>query len=118
MEAWFDALDAWGATERPHREISRWVAEQLGVHPLAWPAQAVTASFERARRGRVVGQREDGFAVTASKTVDVPVERLFDAFADPALRATWLPDPELRPRRATRPRSAHFDWGAAARACR
>jgi hypothetical protein len=103
-EEWFDALDEWGAAERSHREIARWVAEQLGVVPLEWGAQAITMSYERARGGRAVGQRGDGFAVTASKTVAVPVEALYDAFADGS-------PGELRERTATRPRSARFDWG-------
>src|SRR5262245_24422043 len=61
-EEWFDLLDEWGAAQRPHREISRWVADQLGIEPLAWNAQAVTISYERARGGRAVGERENGFA--------------------------------------------------------
>jgi hypothetical protein len=44
-EEWFDLLDEWGAAERPHREIARWVAEQLGIEPLVWDAQAVTTSY-------------------------------------------------------------------------
>jgi hypothetical protein len=102
-EEWFDLLDDWGAAERSHRDIARWVAEQLGVVPLEWGAQAITMSYERARGGRAVGQHEDGFAVTASKTVAVPVERLFDAFPSVSDR--------LRERTATRPRSARYDWG-------
>jgi len=102
-EEWFDLLDDWGAAERSHRDIARWVAEQLGVVPLEWGAQAITMSYERARGGRAVGQHADGFAVTASKTVAVPVERLYDAF--PSLSA------QLHERTATRPRSARFDWG-------
>jgi hypothetical protein len=109
-EAWFDLLDEWGARERSHREIARWVAGQLGIDPLAWNAQAVTAGYERARRGRAIGQREDGFAVSVSRTVAVPVERLFDAFADESERARWLPAVELHERTATRPKSARFDW--------
>src|SRR3982074_1191654 len=54
-EDWFDLLDDWGAAERPHREIARWAAEQLGIEPLAWNTQAVTVSYERARRSRAVG---------------------------------------------------------------
>ncbi|MGH3112079.1 MAG: hypothetical protein ACRDOP_01265 [Gaiellaceae bacterium] len=110
-EEWFDLLDEWGAAERTHREIARWVAEQQGAEPLAWNVQAVAVGYERARGGRAVGQRADGFAITASKTVAVPVERLFDAFTDEATRDRWLPDGELRERTATRPRSARFDWG-------
>lgn len=110
-EEWFDLLDDWGAAERTHRETARWVAEQQGVDPLAWNAQAVVSSYERTRGLRAPGEHADGFAVTASKTVAVPVERLYDAFVDASLRARWLPDGELRERTATKPKSARFDWG-------
>jgi hypothetical protein len=110
-EEWFDLLDAWGAAERTHRETARWVAGQQGIDPLAWNAQAVVASYERARGLRAVGEHEDGFAITASKTVAVPVEQLYDAFVDEARRARWLPDGELRERTVLPPRSARFDWG-------
>jgi len=110
-EEWFDLLDQWGAAERTHREIARWVAEQLGIGPLVWDAQAITSSYERARGLRAVGETEQGFAASTSRTVAVPVERLFDAVVDEAQRRSWLPDGELSERTATRPRSARFDWG-------
>lgn len=109
-EEWFGLLDEWGAGERPHREIARWVADELRIEPLAWNAQAITTSYERARGGRAVGEHPNGFAVSASKTVAVPVERLFDAFVDESSRRRWLPDGRLRERTATRPKSARFDW--------
>jgi hypothetical protein len=110
-EEWFDLLDDWGAAERPHREIARWVADQLGIGPLVWDAQAITSSYERARGLRAVGETEQGFAASTSRTVAVPVERLFDAVVDESLRRSWLPDGELSERTATRPKSARFDWG-------
>jgi hypothetical protein len=110
-EEWFDLLDDWGATERPHREIARWVADQLGIGPLVWDAQAITSSYERARGLRAVGETEQGFAASTSRTVAVAVERLFDAVVDESQRRSWLPDGELRERTATRPKSARFDWG-------
>jgi hypothetical protein len=102
-EEWFDLLDEWGAAERSHRDIARWVAEQLGVVPLAWNPQAITMSYERARGMRDVGEHADGFAVTVSRTVAVPVEQLYDAFVDASQREG------LRERTATRPKTAHFD---------
>src|SRR6187431_2447675 len=66
-EEWFDLLDAWGAAERTHRETARWVAAQLGIDPLAWNAQAITGSYERAHGLRAVGEHADGFSITASK---------------------------------------------------
>jgi hypothetical protein len=110
-EEWFDLLDDWGAAERPHREIARWVADQQGIDPLGWGAQAVTVSYERARGLRAVGEHPDGFTITVSKTVAVPVDRLYEAFVDESLRARWLPEGELRERTAIEPRSARFDWG-------
>jgi hypothetical protein len=110
-EEWFDLLDDWGAPERSHRESARWVAEQQGLHPLAWNVQAVVSGYELTRGLRVVGEHADGFAISATKTVAVPVERLYDAFVDPAERRRWLPDGQLRERTATKPKSARFDWG-------
>jgi uncharacterized protein YndB with AHSA1/START domain len=109
-EEWFDQLDAWGAVDRPHREIARWLAEQLEADPLAWSVQAVAVSYDRARKGRAVGERTDGFAATATRTIGVDAETVFDAFMDESARAEWLPDGQLRTRTSTRPRSARFDW--------
>jgi uncharacterized protein YndB with AHSA1/START domain len=78
---------------------------------LGWEAQAVTVSYERARGLRAVGERPDGFAITAQKTVSVAVERLYEAFIDESLRRRWLSDGRLRERTATKPKSARFDWG-------
>ena len=108
-EEWFNLLDESGAADKPHLEIARWLSEEKGI--AGWDAQSVTVSYERAHGGRAVGERPTGFSVTASKTVGVPVERLFDAVADESLREGWLPDGELRERTASRPKSARFDWG-------
>lgn len=109
-EEWFAMLDEWGAQDRSHREIARWVAEQQGVVPLAWNAQAVAAGYELTRGLREVGEKDDGFAITASRTVTAPVERLYDAFLDAGVRRRWLPDAPLAERTATRPKSVRFDW--------
>jgi uncharacterized protein YndB with AHSA1/START domain len=108
-EAWFDLLDEWGAADRPTKEIRRWIEEEHGIE--GWGAAAVSVTYQRARGLRAVGEGPDGFTVTASKTVAVPVDRLYDAFVDASLRTRWLPDGDLRARTAVQPRSARFDWG-------
>jgi uncharacterized protein YndB with AHSA1/START domain len=108
-EHWFDVLDEWGAVDQKHREIARWLNAEHGVP--GWDAQSITVSYERARGLRAVGEKADGFSITASKTVAVPVERLFDAFVEESLREQWLPGVEMRERTSTRPRGARFDWG-------
>jgi Domain of unknown function (DUF4287) len=107
-EEWFDLLDDSGAVAKPHGEIARWLASEHGVD--GWSAQSVTVSYERARGRRAVGEHSDGFAITISRTVAVPVDRLYDAFVDASQRKRWLPDGRLRERTATKPKSARFDW--------
>ena len=106
---WFAILDAWGGTERTHKEIAAWLSEKHDID--GWSAQSVTVGYERARGMRVPGQRPGGgFSVTASRTIASPVERLFEAFTDESVRERWLPGAELRERTSTSPKSARFDW--------
>jgi uncharacterized protein YndB with AHSA1/START domain len=107
-QAWFTLLDEWGAVHRTHTEIARWLRE---THQVAgWYSQSITVGYERARGLRAPGERADGFAAGASRTIAVPVARLFEAFEDAALRERWLPEAALRPRTATAPKSARYDW--------
>jgi hypothetical protein len=107
-EELFDTLDEWGAEDHPHREIARWLREEQGID--GWDAQGITVSYERARGLRAVGEHADGFAISASRTIAVPVDRLYDAVADPSLRERWLPDAQLRERTALPNRSLRYDW--------
>ena len=107
-DEWFTLLDAWEAASRPHPDVARWLRDEHGVD--GWSAQSVTVGYERARGLRAPGQRPDGWSVTASKTVAVPVERLYAAFGDDGLRERWLPGAELHVRTASPPKSARYDW--------
>jgi hypothetical protein len=105
---WFALLDEWNATSHPHKEIARWLRTEQSV--AGWWSQSITVAYEQARGLRAPGQRPDGWEVSASKTVAVPVGQLFAAFDDDALRERWLPRADLRLRTATAPKSARYDW--------
>lgn len=107
-DEWFARLDTWGGTARTHTEIARWLIEDQGAP--GWWAQSITVSYERARGLRMPGQMKDGWTITASKTIGVPVADLFAAFEDPDVRKQWVPDADLTTRTATKPRSARYDW--------
>jgi hypothetical protein len=108
-DEWFALLDRWGAAQRPHPEIATWLNQEHGVG--GWWAQGVTVAYEQARGLRAPGQRRGGlFEVSASKTAAVPVDRLYAAFTDPALRERWLPGVSLEVRTATPGRSVRADW--------
>lgn len=106
---WFALLDEWGAREQGHTAIARWLADEHGVE--GWWAQNVTVAYEQERGMRVPGQRADGtFSVSASKTVAVPVDELFAAFEDEALRRRWLGDYEVAVRTARPGKSITAAW--------
>lgn len=107
-QGWFALLDGTGAVRRSHTEIARALRDEHGVGN--WWAQTLTVGYERARGLREPGQHADGWAVSATKTVAVPVARLYDAFVDPRRRKRWLPGARLRLRTATPHRSARYDW--------
>jgi hypothetical protein len=108
-DEWFALLDAWGGAERPHAEIARWLSDEHEVG--GWWAQGVTVAYEQARGLRAPGQRRGGlFEAGASKTVAVPVDRLYAAFADPDLRERWLPGATLEVRTVHPGRSIRADW--------
>jgi hypothetical protein len=105
---WYELLNDWGAIDRPHPEIARWLVEEHGVN--GWWAQELTVRYEVASGRRKPGQRTDGYSVTASKTVNVPAQVVFDAFVDEATRDRWLAVPGLRLRKPNPYRGARFDW--------
>ncbi len=107
-EQWFELLDGWGAASRTHTEIARWLTTEQRVG--SWWAQSITVSYERARDLRAPGQHAQGWSITATRTIAVPVALLFSALEDAALRERWLPGADLRLRTATAAKVAHYDW--------
>ncbi|AYY12314.1 DUF4287 domain-containing protein [Actinobacteria bacterium YIM 96077] len=112
-DQWFSLLDGWDATSRTHTEIAAWLVEEHGVP--GWWAQSITVAYEQERGMRAPGQRTDGtFSANASKTIAVPVQRLFEAFDDADLRQQWLPGARLDVRTATPPKTFRADWNGEA----
>lgn len=108
-DEWFSVLDEWGATRRTHAEIARWLTEEHQVG--SWWAQNVTVTYEQARGMRAPGQKSDGFfSAGGSKTVAVSADRLYEAFADAALRERWLPGVELKVSTDIAPKSFRAGW--------
>lgn len=108
-DEWFALLDVWGAQDRTYREIADWL---MGEHDLSkWWAQKLIVEFQQARGVRSPGIRRDGtFEVSTSRTIAVPVDRLFDAFVTPRQRKKWLTDGTMSLRTKKPGRSARFDW--------
>lgn len=89
-KAWLALLDKAGAKKWTHAEIAKYLHDECEVAP--WWSQMVTVGYEQARGLRVKHQMANGFAASASKTVDVPLAKLFQAWNDAKIRAAWLGD--------------------------
>jgi hypothetical protein len=109
---WLAILDDAGAAGWKHPDIARWLVSEHGIS--GWWAQSVTVGFERARGLRAEHERPTGFSLSATKTVNVPVERLYEAFADAKQRNGWLGH-AARVRSSTAPRTINLDWGDGSR---
>jgi hypothetical protein len=107
-DQWFAILDRWGARKRKHPEIARFLMEERGVP--GWYAQSITVGYERARGMRLKHQQGSGFSVSASKTIAVPLDDLYEAVVDDAKRRRWLPEATVSLRTSQPGRSARYDW--------
>jgi hypothetical protein len=107
-ERWVRSLDHHGAEGMSHRDIAELVKKTYKVAD--WWSQTVTVGYERIKGLRAKGQRRDGtYEATKSRTFDVPVQTLFQAWADDGTRRRWL-DGAVKVRKATKPKSMRLDW--------
>lgn len=105
---WFEILDREGAREMPHRQIAEILAGKHGVD--GWWAQSVTVAYERERGLRDKHQKPDGYEVSGSKTLPVPVDALFAAWQDETVRGRWLGETGLTIRKATPNKTMRITW--------
>ncbi len=108
-EEWVRILDARGARSMVHGDIARYLNEEQGVP--GWWAQMVTVGYERIRGLREIGQRRSGeYEANKSKTVPVPLEKLFRAFTTSRTREKWLPGVDWKVRKAIPDKSLRVTW--------
>jgi hypothetical protein len=107
-QKWVYVLDRAGAMDMTHTQIAELVHTKWNVP--GWWSQAVTVGYERIKGLRAVGQRRSGaWEASKSKTFNVPVDELFDAWTDARTRARWLPEKHTV-RKATHNRSIRIAW--------
>ncbi|HSN20914.1 MAG TPA: SRPBCC domain-containing protein [Usitatibacter sp.] len=105
---WLAVLDRAGARAMAHKDIAGLLSRRFGVRD--WWSQMVTVGYEQARGLRAAHERADGYAATASRTVDAPVARLFDAWSDAQARSRWLLEAPVEVRRSVDGKSLRMTW--------
>lgn len=105
---WFAILDKAGADKMAHRDIATWLHQDQGVG--SWWCQMVTVEYEKARGLRAQHERPDGYQISRSKTLSVPVSNVYRAWSDARTRARWLKDSDFEVRKATAGKSMRITW--------
>ncbi len=105
---WLALLDKAGAKNMTHKEIVAVVHDRFGVG--SWWQQMVTVGYEQARGLRQKHETAEGYKISRSKTVAVPIATLYNAWHDAKLRGRWLDEGPLVVRKATRNKSMRITW--------
>jgi hypothetical protein len=103
-ERWVYALDRHRAAEMSHGERAALINTKYKVG--GWYSQMVAVGYERIKGLRAKGQRLDGtYEASKSRTYNVPVKKLFEAWKDSEIRTRWLSEPGVKVRTATPPKT-------------
>jgi len=105
---WVFVLDKAGATGMSHAELAKYIREKYKTP--SWWTQTVAVGYERIRGLRAHGQQRSGdWSVSKSKTIGVPLAKLYAAF-NARGRAKWMPDVKVTVRGATPNKSMRLRW--------
>ncbi len=106
---WFALLNKAGARKMAHRDIAQYLYD---IHKIGgWWSQMVTVGYEQAKGRREKHERADGhYDISVSRTLEVPIAKVFAAWQDDKLRNKWLKENGLTIRKITPDKSMRITW--------
>lgn len=104
---WFKHLDAAGAKKMTHQEIVAHLHDKHGVRP--WWTQMVAVTYEQARGLRDKHEKPEGFEISVSRTIAVPIAKAYRSWTDEKARQKWLPS-SVTIRKAATNKSLRLNW--------
>jgi hypothetical protein len=110
MADWFEVLDKKGAKKLDSHGIYDLVTSIERLKPLGqWNCGLLSTSYQWDRGLRERGAKKNGFEISVSKTIAVPVEMLYSAWLDDGLRKKWLPE-QIAITKSTENKSVRVLW--------
>lgn len=110
IEEWFSYLDKKGASALQHKEIFKLIGDTKGLVPLGqWNQNLLTTLYEWNRGLKERGEKANGFEISISKTIGVPVAVLYASWTEEPFRKRWLTE-KIIIRKATADKSARVTW--------
>lgn len=105
---WFKLLDQAGARRWNHTQIAAHLYDKLRCP--GWWNQMVAVGYEQARGMREKHQKPEGFQISRSKTLAVPLAAVYKAWQDDRVRDRWLADSGFTIRKATANKIMRITW--------
>ena len=105
---WFSLLDSIEARKMSHKDITRQLIEKYQIS--SWWSQMITVMYEQDKGLRNKHERPDGYSISVSKVVSVPVNVLFNLWNDDNRLNQWLTQDGLRVRSRHLNKNMHITW--------
>lgn len=105
---WFAILTRAGAKKMSHQEIVKLLASKHNVGP--WWQQMVAVTFEQQSGLRETHEKPSGYEISVSRTMNVPLRLVYQAFAKENERSSWLQEDGFTIRKATPNKSMRVTW--------
>lgn len=105
---WFAILDKAGARKMTHKDIADHIYDNHKIS--GWWSQMVTVGYEQARGLREKHQKPEGYEISVSRTLEVPISKVFAAWQNDKTRNNWLGEDGLTIRKTTPNKSMRITW--------
>ncbi len=105
---WFAVLDKAGARKMTHKDIAEHLYNNHKIN--GWWSQMVTVGYEQARGMRKKHQKPEGYEISVSRILEVPLSKVYNAWQDEKVRGKWLREDGLTIRKATVNKSMRITW--------
>jgi len=108
-QQWFELIDNTGGTKMSHKELVEFIYKNHLPND-GWYAQMITVAYEQERGMRELHQKPDGYEISVSKTIAIPLPDLWQYFEDEGKRNNWLSDIPIIIHKATPHKSMRITW--------
>jgi len=105
---WFVLLNKEGAKKMEHKAIAEKLHKKYGLS--GWWSQMITVQYEQEIKGRKKHETTSGYQISKSKTLSFSTSKVYSVVQYPALRKSWLKDPDFSITKSTKNKSIRGKW--------
>ncbi len=105
---WFDILENASADKLSHQEIVSFLSRRHDLNH--WWSQMVANVYEQHARIHEHYERAEGHEISVSKTFQIDVKTIYDAWSTDEKRHCWLQESPLKITASTRNKSIRAQW--------